>query len=272
MMNLKKLAHLEWLKFSKNPVVLVLFACFGLLFPIAILSGKEVFKNTAPPLPHSSIFYEFPTVWDYQGYAGNWLVSFFLGFMMIHIISSEVGNKTMRQNIIIGLNRREYFVSKLISMAMLSGIATAVYYLTSIIIGIIHTDGWDFALVFDNNFAGFRFYLMCMGYLSFAAVISYVMRRGSLSLLMYFSLMMFIEPIIRGIYFAYFKDGGVKYFPLNAIEDLMPNPALRLPDFFQNEGLKFSILLTYTEATLLTLLFASIFLGISWRVFSKRDI
>jgi ABC-type transport system involved in multi-copper enzyme maturation permease subunit len=272
MQTIKKLIVLEWLKFSKNPVVRALFAGFIVLFPFAILSGKEVFKNTAPPFPHSSIFYEFPTVWDYQGYAGNWLVSFFLGFMMIHVITSEVSNRTMRQNIIIGMNRTEFFLSKLLSMTLLSGIATTIYYISSLIMGMIHTEGWDLPLAFDNNFAGFRFFLMCMGYLSFAMMISYVLRRGSLSLLMYFSMMMFIEPIVRGIYFANWQNQGIKYFPLNTIEDLMPLPVLRIPEFFKNDNFNFDLLLPFSHAIMLSLAWISLFIFISWRNFKKKDI
>jgi ABC-type transport system involved in multi-copper enzyme maturation permease subunit len=119
-----------------------LSAIFVALFPLIILTGKKVFANVPPPMPGSITFYEFPTVWDYQGYVGNWFVSFCLGFMMVYMITSEVSNRTQRQSIINGLTRKEYWLSKITVLVSLSVVATLIYVISSLLLGIIHTDGY----------------------------------------------------------------------------------------------------------------------------------
>ena len=76
------------------------------------------------------------------------------------MFTSEVSNKTMRQNILNGFTRKEYFLSKLTIAVLLSLYATAIYTLSSIGIGLVSTDVYDLELVFDNNFAIFRFFLI----------------------------------------------------------------------------------------------------------------
>ena len=269
---MKELITLEWLKFRKNSVVIVLSALFVGLFPFIILTGKKVFNNVPPPLPSSIVFYEFPTVWDYQGYAGNWLVSFCLGFMMVYMVTSEVSNRTQRQAIINGMTRKEYWFSKLSVLIFMALVATAMYVVSSIVLGVTHTEGYDFEIIWDNNNAIIRFFEMCLGYLSFAFFIAIWIRKGTLAILTYFSYIMFLEPIIRAIHLNYFRNRSSLFYPMNVIEDLMPNPFFKLPDVWIEKEWGFKILLSHTEALGGSIFFIAIFMSLSWWLFMKRDI
>jgi ABC-type transport system involved in multi-copper enzyme maturation permease subunit len=274
-MNIQKyigLLEIEYLKFRKNSVIVVLSILFVIFFPFIILSGKELLSHFPPPFPSSTVLYEFPTVWDYQGYVGNWMVSILLGFFMIYTITSEVSNRTLRQSIINGQTRFDYWISKVLVMVSLSIFATIVYGLSCIILGLIHTDGYDFAIIWDNNFAMIRFFLMSMGYLSMAMLFALWIRKGTLTILVYFSYIMFIELIFRGIHLNYFRNRSVLFYPQNIIEDLMPNPLLRIPDFLSKDQLGFKILLSYNEAIFITLGLISLFIYLSWVRFVRKDV
>ena len=92
-----KSLQLEWLKFSKNIVVKTIAIIFTIGFPFISLLGKRILRDAPPPVPSSNMLYEFPSVWDYQGYIGSWFVSILLGFLVIYLVTSEVSQKTMRQ-------------------------------------------------------------------------------------------------------------------------------------------------------------------------------
>lgn len=291
MINLLKL---EWLKFKSNAAIELLVILFVLLFPILILGGKDIFVNVPPPLPSNRVFYEFPTVWEYQGYVGSWLVFFFLGFVAIYIVTSEVSNKTLRQNIIIGLTRKEYFFSKLISIITMALVATLIYTISTILIGLIHTPGADLALIFDNNYAILKFFLMCMGYMSFGLMLGFIIRRGGISIFLYMSYVLFIEPILKWSIFGLMNwerlkgaigtgeigETGislynfVNYFPMNVIEDLNPLPLLRLPDTFMDgrDDIDFQVILSSEVAILVAFIYISIFIFLAYKSFMKRDI
>ena len=82
-----------------------------------------------------------------------------------------------------------------------------------------------------------------------------------------------IEPLIKwAVHFRFFKNETVNYYPLNSIEDLMPNPLFRFADLIPRKDLDFSFLLTYQQATLSSIVWIVIFLGLAYYSFIKRDI
>ncbi len=295
-MNIASIPHLlkiEWLKFKSNTVVLLLVILYTLLAPVLILGVKDVIKDLPPPLPGNQIFYEFPTVWDYQGYTGNWLLFIFIGFIGIFIITNEVSFKTMRQNIITGLTRNEFFLSKVSVILVISLYTTLIYYVSCLIIGLTHTPGADLSLILDNNWAGLRYFIMSMGYLSFGLMLGFILRRGALAIFLYMAYVLFIEMIIKwgtillaGYWAskstsveAFFEKGSkflnfINYLPLNTIEDLQPNPLLITMDHMIDLQDKFNlkIVLSNTSAMIGGTCMVLLFLFLAYRSFMKRDI
>ena len=267
-----RLLSLEYKKFRKNSVVSILSIFYIILAPTLILVAKEIFKSTPDFLPSSNVFFEFPTVWDYMGYIGNWLTSFFLGFVVIYMVTSEVASKTMRQSIINGLNRKDYFLGKLYTIIAFSVIATVIYMMSTIIIGIIHTDGYDFELIMDNNLAPIRYFLMCMGYTSFAMLIGFTMRRSGLAIFFYLVYVMMLEVVLRYLQVWAWPHESMKWWPMNVIEDLMPNPFFKLGDQFIKNEYDFGLLMSNNGAMFGSVFYILAFLGIAWYSFSKRDI
>ncbi|MBK6497714.1 MAG: ABC transporter permease subunit [Saprospiraceae bacterium] len=269
---MKDLLMLEWKKFSGNTVFRALGLLYILVSPFIILGGKNTFKDMPPPMPSSKTFFEFPTVWDYQGYIGNWMIPFCLGFLVIHMITSEVSNRTMRQNIITGMTRKNFFLSKLYSMFFMAILATILYVISTIVIGVLHTDGFDLELIMDNNMAVIRFFLLCVGYMSFMRFVGIHYKKGMLSLLTYFMYVLILEPILMLIHVYYFKNSSRNYWPINSIEDLMPFPLFKVPDYFVNKEWNFNILLPYSHAMGMAVLYSCIFISLAYYSFMKRDI
>ena len=83
-----------------------------------------------------TFFFEFPNMWGYLGFAGNWLAFFLLRVDLgIYGLSNEVSYKTMRQNIITGMERKEFYLGKALSITVLSLGATIFYMIIGLIIG-----------------------------------------------------------------------------------------------------------------------------------------
>jgi len=64
----------------------------------------------------------------------------------------------------------------------------------------------------------------------------------------------------------------MKWWPMNIIEDLMPNPFLKLGDKFIKNEYDFGLLVSNNGAIIGSILYTILFLGIAWYSFSKRDI
>lgn len=272
------LLKLEYAKFRKNAVIGLLSIMFIILMPIVIFIGKE-FDNIDLPdeLPLISSIYKFPMVWDYLGYVGNWLVFFFLGLISVFIVVNEISYKTFRQNVIIGMTRKKYFLAKVYSAMAISLIATLYYALIALAIGLSHTKGIELGDIVETGWAIPRFFLMSFGYMSFGLLCAFVFRRSGVAVLFYLCYILMIEHLIKwAMHFRYFNNPTINYYPSNSIEDLMPFPWLWIADFalkieFSKE-INFNLLLNKTESTIASICWIIIFLSIAYRVFTRKDI
>ena len=266
-----RLLKLEWHKFRNNNVVILLCSFYILLLPTVIFIGKEL-ENLPPPLPSNSIFFEFPTVWDWMAYSGSWLVFFFLGFVALYLVTSEISYKTQRQNIITGLTRKDYYLSKVYAILAISLVATIYFAIVTITIGVFHAEHFSLTNVFDNNNI-FRYLLMCLGYMSFGLFIGFLVKRSSLATFIYLSYILFIEAILKWqLHFNIVSNKSVNYWPLNAIEDLTPNPAYQMGEFVIKKGLDFDFVLSNNEAIIASSIYILIFLFLGFFTFKVRDI
>jgi len=249
---------------------------FLAFFPMSVFVGDLMPENLPAFVPSRDSFYQFANgslnVWDYMGYAGNWMVFFFLGMVVIYTYTIEVSNKTLRQSIINGMTRKEFFTSKLINIILLSIIATILYALISLGIGFFSTEEATLSLAFANDWALPRFFLMCLSYMSFAFMLAVLLRKSGLAVFTYVSYVLVIEFLLRLLAREQIYSGSwINYFPMNATEDLMPFPWLTFADAVPNE-IDFQFLLTHGQAAITTIIYTLIFLGISYYNFLKRDI
>ncbi|MEO1711738.1 MAG: ABC transporter permease, partial [Bacteroidota bacterium] len=132
------LLHLEWLKLKQHRGFRVLVLMYLVLLPTLILIGKRL-PDLPPPLVSAEAIYQFPGIFVYLGYEGNWLCFFLMGFLGVLFVTQEYSYKTLRQNIITGLSRRDYFLSKLYFMLTICLLATLYYTIVAFGYGLTHT-------------------------------------------------------------------------------------------------------------------------------------
>lgn len=273
-----QLIKTEYKKFKDNSTITLLIIFFVALTPLLILTLKGIFKDATGPVKVLSEIYDLPMIWEYQGYAASWMVFVFLGFMVLQMFTNEVSEKTMRQNIIFGYTKREFFTAKVLVIILLSICATVIYALSSAIIGMLHTPGFDFELLMDNNWAISRFFISTLGTLFFALLVAVVFRKGGLSMFIYFAYPLILEPIMRWLtVYGLIKSKNpsytlMNYFPMNTIEDLMVFPLARNTSDFLNVHAEMSLVHSYTTAIIMSIIYSALFLVLAWRYFDRSDI
>jgi len=191
------------------------------------------------------------------------------------MITSEIGNKTLRQSIIIGMTRKQFFLGKLSAIIVIAFLATIVYSLSAFFIGAYHAENFSFSAAMDNNWAIARFFLMSMGYLGFGLMLGFVIRSSGIAIFFYLSYIIFIELIMRWWLHYYLMDihnNSLNYYPMNAIEDLMPNPLHKYAEFLPRKDLDFNFLLTLEHASITSAIYIALFIGLAWWHFKSKDI
>ena len=265
------LLSLEWKKQRKFSIFRVLIGFYLLLLPTLILVTKRI-PEFPPPINSSDTFFRFPTVFAYLGYSGNWLSFFFLGFLGVILVTQEFGTRTLRQNIIAGLLRREYYLSKVYFILAVCLGATLYYALIALSYGFTHTPSVYTSTVMQNIDYIPRYFLMCLGYMSFGFLLGVWIRRTGIALFLYFSYVMFLELILRWVvHLKLFEHKTMQFYPLNAIEDLVPIPISDVAEGFEKQ-FDFNFFLSPTEAVIASSIYISLFLFLAYRLLERKDL
>ncbi len=271
---------LEWkkLKSYRTFKVLIGLYVFSLPFIITLAAVIRYYANKfgnqvgGDVVPNPFIF---PYVWETLGYAGNWLNFFCLGIIGIFIITNEVSYKTLRKSIITGLTRKEFFIAKVNMLIALALFATLYYMIVAFISGYFST-GYIHSI--GKVFEGFevvpRYFLQCMGYMSFAFFLGWLFRSMALSMIVFLVYTFFLEMAIRWSLIGWYKIQAVQFMPMNTIEDLVPIPLMMaenlVEDFSRENGFQF--FLNPTQAVIVSIGYIALFLGLSYLRFKKSDL
>ena len=264
------LLKLEWLKLKKYNIFRVMVIFYVILLPACLLVTKT-FNHIPEDLVSRESLYMFPTVWGYLGYIGNWLSFFFLGFLSVIIVTFENSNRTFRQNIITGLSRNEFFAAKVLFILTICLAATMYFALVGMAIGFTNTETIYFSKVVQEINLIPRFFLMCLGYMSFGFFLGVLIKRTGIALFIYLIYIMFIELILRGIHFYYIRNWTMQIYPMNAVEDLVPIPFSKIAEGFLKEN-EFSLFLDPGLAAILVCIYTAIFLFFAYRKIKYADI
>lgn len=268
------LLKLEWLKLKnirifRTIVILYIVALPGLLLTVKTFNIE--FDDMPPFLSSFDLLFKFPTVWEWMAYIGNWLSFFFLGFLGVIMVTNEYSYKTLRQNIITGLSRKEYFFSK-VNFIIAASLAVTLYYvLWCLIFGFTHTDTIYITTLQKNTSYIIRFFIMNMGYMSFGFLLGLLIKRTGIALLIYVTYIMVIESILRGIHLYFFQNPSMHYFPMNALEDLAPFPIMEQANQFTEEN-GFGLMLEPNMAIILSVMYISLYLFASYQVLKRSDL
>jgi len=267
------LLQLEWKKLLPNRAFKIAAGMYIILLPLLYLTIKSMFnpsKSGGAEMAIIESFYVFPNIWNTVSYWASWLTFFLLIYLSVWMITSEHTFKTMRQNLITGMERRSFLLGKISMMTLLAALATTYMAIVAF------TFGWS-AGGYGDSFgheisAIWRFFVQNMFYMSFALMLAVIFKRSGLAMIIFFAYLLIIERIIRYLIFLNILDQlyWASYFPGSAAWDVVPfYIAKKLPSFDQDIA---NIILPYDIATGVTVIYTLIFLMISYKVFMSRDL
>ena len=221
----KKAFYLEWLKIRHYRVFWILLGLY-LLSLIVLTSGGAVFLEFLKYQglkwegidPTILPIYDFPDVWHNNTFLGQF-TKIFLAFIVVISVTNDWTFQTMRQNIIDGMSKQEFLLSKIILIAFLGAISTIFLFVTSLLIGFVYTHTYAFSDIFSNMEFLFLYFVDIFKYCCFALFMTILMRRPGFVIVFLIFYSLIIEPITGTI---------LKYNPnINAgtwwIEALLPS-------------------------------------------------
>jgi ABC-type transport system involved in multi-copper enzyme maturation permease subunit len=130
-----RLLNIEFqkLRYSKSARVLSIIYFILITFIALIASIEFNFGNVNFRIADQGIF-NFPFIWHFNTYIAA-LLKLFLAIVIVSMMSNEYSNRTLKQNLIDGLSKKEFVLSKFYTVLVFALISTVFVFLVSVILG-----------------------------------------------------------------------------------------------------------------------------------------
>lgn len=265
------------LKHNKASKVLTIFY-FGLLSSIALLSALKVeFGPFNFKLAEQGIF-DFPYIWHFNTYFAA-ILKFFLLLVIVSMVANEYSNKTLKQNLIDGLSKKEYILSKFYMTVVMSFISTLFVFIVSLLLGLIYSEDKSVGLIFTDLQYFLGFFIKLISFFSFGLFMGIWIKRSAFAIGALF-IFYIIEGII-GLFLSFSLNKETtefikSIFPFNSSESLIPNPIPRL-DFIKQASSQFGVIQEQDYGVpifnvIISLLWSALFIYGAYALIKKRDL
>ncbi len=179
--------------------------------------GQQININRIP-------LYHFPDIWQNLAW-GAGLLKLGLAIMVVISITNEFTYRTVRQNIIDGLSREQFLISKVLTNLVLSATSVVMVLLIAIVTGLIYSPQFDFPYGLTGLAFFGAYFLEVFAFLSFALMLGIVIQRSGLTIILLLNSYL-IELIIKSNVDDLLPQ-IIPFFPLESIMNLVPMPFAR---------------------------------------------
>ena len=267
---MRRLLNIEWIKIRHyRPFWVLTFMYFFSL--LLIFSGAWLFlmwlesqgadfrdiKPTMLPI------YDFYDIWHNFTFVAS-VIKVIPAFVFLIMVTNEYSYKTMRQNIIDGMTRREYLNGKLLLAIGYAWVSMLFIFLSALIIGLIFSPVTDFRSIYLHADFLIGHFIELVVYFSFAMFIGILIRRTGFAIVLLFIYTAIIEPVLTA-WIGYKFDGPEIFFPVKAINNLVPNSLSKYILFETAGHISFA-------SVAIALVWGLIFYASSYLLLRKRDL
>jgi len=270
------------LKYNNASKILTIIY-FGLLTSIALIAAIKF--DIGPikfHLAEMGIF-NFPYIWHFNTYVAS-ILKFFLLLVIVSMMANEYSYKTLKQNLIDGLSKKEFILSKFYTVVAFSLISTLFVFVVSLILGFIYSDYNELSIVFSDLQYLLAFFIKLVGFFSMGLFFGILVKRSAFAVGA-MVVWLIIEGMFKGFLFWTFRgaektteavDSIMQFLPFEAMSNLIKEPFSRLgavksvanqigENFTKNYDVSFLSILIVCAWTF-------IFVYLSFVLLKKRDL
>ncbi len=263
-----KLRHYRafWVLFVMYLLALLVISSFGVFFLEWLKTKGADFNGVDPTIIP---IYDFPDIWQNI----TWLSAFFKllpAFIVIISVNNDLTYNTLRQNIIDGISKRDYLVSKLALIGFLALSSTLFLAVIGLITGSIYSHVHELRFILSDLEFLFAFFLQVFTFCTLAFLLSLIIKKSGFVIVALFLYTLMFEPIAAGILgnFHLIKDQTawiVPFLPIYSLFNLIDIP---FPRYF------FMEIKDYLElkSLFIVLGWLTIYVALIYRFLVRRDL
>ncbi|MDO5969961.1 ABC transporter permease subunit [Flavivirga aquimarina] len=275
-----RLLSIEFQKIKHNKASKVLISIyFLLLVSIALIASiKFDIGSIKFHLAELGIF-NFPYIWHFN----TFVAAFFKIFLLMVIVSmtaNEYSNKTLKQNLIDGLSKKEFILSKFYMALSFAAISTVFVFLVSIVLGLIYSSYTEPAIIFTDLEFLLAFFIKLVCFFSFGLFLGVLIKRSAFAVAA-MAVLFLIEFISYFIISGHYKgfdetDRIYQFLPFKSMWNLIDEPGSRLSAAKElaaqlGEDLTYDYAVHWYEIAIV-LGWTALFIFLSYRLLKKRDL
>ncbi|MFD1292554.1 ABC transporter permease [Lutibacter holmesii] len=264
------------LKYNRASKILIVIY-FALLTSIALIAAiKFDIGPVKFHLAEQGIF-NFPYIWHFNTFMAS-IFKFFLLLVIVSMMANEYSNKTLKQNLIDGLSKKEFILSKFYTVILLATISTIFVFITSLVLGFAYSDFTEFSIITSDLEYLVAFFVKLVAFFSFGLFLGILVKRSAFAVGAMLVWAM-AEGFLKGM--AYWKmeehvDMLMRFLPLEAMSNLIKEPFTRLSavkTVAKQVGEDLSKDFTVQPLdVLIVLVWTFIFIYFSYALLKKRDL
>ncbi len=276
-----RLLNIEFQKLKYNKAAKVItITYFVLITFIALIASIEFnFAGVKFRIADQGIF-NFPYIWHFNTFIGA-LAKLFLAIVIVSMMANEYSHRTLKQNLIDGLSKKEFIGSKFLTVLVFSLISTLFLFTVSMILGLSFSDYNELSIIFSDLEYIIAYFVKLLGFFAFCMFLGVFVKRSAFALGFLF-IWWIVENIIYAVLkFKVFKgtniaDNIVQFFPLESMDNLITEPFSRL-NFIQSaanqlgESFQKDYSVHWYEI-LIVLVWTFLFIYFSYALLKKRDL
>ncbi|GAB1309629.1 ABC transporter permease [Urechidicola sp. KH5] len=273
-----RLLNIEFHKLKHNRASRILIlAYFILLSCISLIAAiKFDFAEINFHLAEMGIF-NFPYIWHLNTFVAA-ILKFFLLLVIVSMMANEYSNKTLKQNLIDGLSKKEFVLSKFYTVIAFSAISTLFVFVISLILGYAYSDFTELSIVTTDLEYLIAFLIKLIGFFSFGLFLGILIKRSAFAAA-FLIIWNFIELMIKGL--LHWKtdwnvDAVMRFLPLESMSNLIKEPLTRFSAVQSLTNQLGEDLSKDYSVQILDILIVSgwtfIFIYLSYRLLLKRDL
>lgn len=278
---MKRLISIEIQKIWKNKASRVLTLTYFILLSFIALIASIKFDIGPFKFQAAEIgIFNFPFIWHFNTYVAA-LLKFFLAIVIVSMMANEYSYGTLKQNLIDGLSKKEFILSKFLTVVVFALSSTVFVFIMSLMLGLSFSSYNEFGIIFSDLDYLLAFFVKLTGFFSFCLFLGILVKRSAFALgfLLVWSI---FEAIIKGILaFQIFPDSKTddyitQFLPLESMSNLIVNPLQRL-SVIKNIGAQMGVDTNYDfsvhyTSVLIVLVWTFLFVYFSYKLLKSRDL
>lgn len=275
-----RLLQIEFIKLWNNRASKVLILAYFIL--MILIAGISMIKVDFGPLKFHIAdvgIFNFPYIWHFNTFMAAFL-KLFLAIVIVSMIANEYSNKTIKQNLIDGLSKKELILSKFLTIGVFALASTIFIFLISLFLGLIYSDFNEASIIFSDLEYLLAYFVKLIGFFSFCFFVAVLVKRSAFALGFLFIWFIGAEIIpytyLASKYSKELADNITSFFPFGSMWSTITEPFSRLnviKSAAQQVGEDISRDYSVQPLQLLIVLcWTAIFIYLSYALLKKRDL